>query len=153
MSNFEDILRDSAARLSTEENKHLCVPRNPMQHPPRTYWGWIATPIAAAAGVILGLFLPILSGKADEAIHLAQTPDTIRITEHINDTIYLSQVVEKEKIVEKIRYVKLPIAPSSTAKVPSAILPASTRDLSQQETPTCTSIQCDGINYSLLVSH
>ena len=149
MAHFEDILRDSATRLSTEENKHLRVPRNPMQHSPRTYWGWVATPIAAAAGVILGLFLPILSGKADEAIHLAQTPDTIRITQHIKDTVYLSQVIEKEKIVEKIKYVKQPIQASSTTS-PAPTL--SSKDRSPQDSPTCTSIQCDGINYSLLVS-
>lgn len=148
MAHFEDILRDSATRLSTEENKHLRVPRNPMQHSPRTYWGWVATPIAAAAGVILGLFLPILSGKADEAIHLAQTPDTIRITQHIKDTVYLSQVVEKEKIVEKIKYVKQPIQASATSPAPTL----SSKDRIPQDQPTCTSIQCDGINYSLLVS-
>lgn len=153
MSNFEDILRDSATRLSTEENKHLCVPRNPIQRNPRTYWGWVATPIAAAAGVIMGMFLPILSGKADEAISQTQTADTIRITERVKDTVYISQVVEKEKVVEKIKYVKQPIEVSSTDKVPGSGLPAGTRDLSPQDAPTCTSIQCDGINYSLLVSH
>lgn len=151
MANFEDILRDSATRLSTEENKHLCVPRNPMQHSPRTYWGWVATPIAAAAGVILGLFLPILSGKADEAIHLAQTPDTIRITQHIKDTVYLSQVVEKERIVEKIKYVKQPTQASVSS--PSPVSTLSSKDRTTQDPPTCTSIQCDGINYSLLISH
>ena len=150
MAHFEDILRDSATRLSTEENKHLRVPRNPMQYSPRTYWGWVATPIAAAAGVILGLFLPILSGKADEAIHLAQTPDTIRITQHIKDTVYLSQVVEKEKIVEKIKYVKQPIQASPTTSPAPTLF---NKDRSPQGSPTCTSIQCDGINYSLLVSH
>ncbi len=151
MSNFEDILRDSATRLTTEENKYLRVPRNPLQHSPRTYWGWVATPIAAAAGVIIGLFLPILSGKAGEAIHLTQTPDTIRITQLVKDTVYLSQVVEKEKIVEKIKYVKQPSKASSSSLSPVSTLP--NKDRAPQDPPTCTSIQCDGINYSLLVSH
>lgn len=152
MSNFEDILRDSATRLSTEENKHLRVPRNPIQHGSLTYWGWVATPIAAAAGVILGLFLPILSGKADEAISLVQTPDTVRITERINDTIYLSQVVEKEKIVEKVKYVKQRIDAASSANPSALDVSGKEHALQHQEQPTCTSIQCDGINYSLLVS-
>ena len=153
MSNFEDILRDSATRLVIEENKHLQVPRNPLQHGNSTYLGWVVTPIAAAAGVILGLFLPILSGKADEAIKLAHTSDTIHITQHARDTVYLSQIVEREKIVEKIKYIRIPTDATSSTTFPALGTLNEQREPSQQDTPTCTSIQCDGINYSLLVSN
>jgi hypothetical protein len=69
---------------------------------------------------------------------LAQSIDTIRIFQPVHDTLYLTQVVEKERIVNK--YIPMP----EVAKV------AAKESVPQSE--ECTSIQCDGINYAILAS-
>ena len=68
MSNtFEDQLTVSARRLRRQSEKSLSTPetlsttRAPKAMPiPRKrtrYWGWIATPAAAAVGLLIGLFI------------------------------------------------------------------------------------------------
>ena len=68
MSNtFEDQLSASAHRLRGQSEKIFSTPetlsttRAPeaMPLPPRRtrYWGWIATPAAAAVGLLIGLFI------------------------------------------------------------------------------------------------
>ena len=68
MSNtFEDQLTASALRLRRQSEKSLSTPETlsttrgseaiPLP-PKRThYWGWIATPAAAAVGLLMGLFI------------------------------------------------------------------------------------------------
>ena len=137
MIQFEDKLHASAQRLAKQENKGLHVPQNPMQQK-RTYWGWIATPAAAIVGLIFGMSLPLLM-QGEPNAPLAQSTDTIRIVESVRDTLYLTQVVEKEKVV----YKTLPT--QQTAE-------AAPRD-SDYQPGQCTSIQCDGINYSILATN
>ena len=68
MSNtFEDQLTASARRLRRQSEKSLSAPETPSTTrateatpipPKRTrYWGWIATPAAAAVGLLIGLFI------------------------------------------------------------------------------------------------
>ena len=52
MKNFEDKLSESAQRLAYEDNKNLRVPQNPLGQKP-SYWGWVASPAAAVAGIVL----------------------------------------------------------------------------------------------------
>ena len=94
MIQFEDKLHASAQRLAKQENKGLHVPQNPMQQK-RTYWGWVATPAAAVVGLIFGMSLPLFM-RSETTSQLAQSIDTIRIVQPVRDTIYLTQVVEKE---------------------------------------------------------
>jgi len=57
MSNtFEDQLTASAHRLRGAQDAKLHVPASPFSHR-RQYWGWIATPAAAAVGLVIGLFI------------------------------------------------------------------------------------------------
>lgn len=137
MIQFEDKLHASAQRLAEQENKSLHVPQNPMQQK-RTYWGWVATPAAAVVGLIFGMSLPLFM-RSETTSQLAQSIDTIRIVQPVRDTIYLTQVVEKEKVVYK------PLPTRQTAETAS-------RD-SDYQPGQCTSIQCDGINYSILATN
>ena len=137
MIQFEDKLHASAQRIAEQENKSLHVPQNPMQQK-RTYWGWVATPAAAVVGLIFGMSLPLFM-RSETTSQLAQSIDTIRIIQPVRDTIYLTQVVEKEKVVYK------PLPTRQTAET-------APRD-SDYQPGQCTSIQCDGINYSILATN
>lgn len=141
MANFEDILRDSAQRMKTDDDRNLRMPTNPMTSR-RTYWGWVATPAAAVIGVVLGLSLPLLTQNADDAL-MAHT-DTVFINNPQKDTVYLTKV-EKESVLRcdtvyltRTKYIE----PKAEEK------PAEAYDA-----PVCSSILCDGIDYSMLVSN
>ena len=136
MIQFEDKLHASAQRLAEQENKGLHVPQNPMQQK-RTYWGWIATPAAAVVGIIFGMTLPLFM-RSEPTNQLAQSIDTVRVIESVRDTLYLTQVVEKEKVVYKA------LSTQQTAE-------SAPRE-SDYQPGQCTSIQCDGINYAILAS-
>jgi len=137
MISFEDKLQASAQRLARQENRNLHVPQNLMQQK-RTYWGWVATPAAAVVGLVFGMSLHLFTGNHSDAT-LAQSTDTIRILQPIHDTLYLTQVVEKERVV----YKPLPA---------QQIVETEPKD-SDYQPGQCTSIQCDGINYAILASN
>ena len=137
MIQFEDKLHASAQRLAEQENKDLHVPQNPMQQK-RTYWGWIATPAAAVVGIIFGMTLPLFM-RSEPTNQLAQSIDTVRVIESVRDTLYLTQVVEKEKVVYKA------LSTQQTAE-------SAPRE-SDYQPGQCTSIQCDGIDYSILATN
>ena len=145
MIQFEDKLQASAQRLADKENRHLHVPKNPIQQK-RIYWGWVATPAAAVAGIVLGLSLHLFMGGAPDA-PIALATDTIRIFQPVLDTLYLTQVVERKKVVEK--YIPGPQTAQSETTGPDAQPELPTEPDTTEE---CTSIRCDGINYALLVS-
>lgn len=137
MTQFEDKLQASAQRLAKQDNRNLHVPQNPMLEK-RTYWGWVATPAAAVAGLIFGMSLHLFMGKEPDS-QLVQSADTIRIFQPVHDTLYLRQVVEKERVIKK--YIPMPqVAESSTKE-------------SDPQLEECTSIRCDGINYAILASN
>ena len=59
MSNtFESQLSASAGRMREQSESNLSIPETiviPQKH--TRYWGWIATPAAAVAGLLIGLFI------------------------------------------------------------------------------------------------
>ena len=59
MSNtFEDQLTASARRMRKLSESNLSIPETIAIPQKRTrYWGWIATPTAAAIGLLVGLFI------------------------------------------------------------------------------------------------
>ena len=149
MIQFEDQLRASARRLAQQENQRLHVPQNPLQQK-RTYWGWVAAPAAAVIGLVMGMSLHLFLGNAP-GDSLARSTDTIRIFQPVHDTLYLTQVVEKERLVQK------PVPASAVVGIAApfpdtsaAIAETASADSSANE---CTSIQCDGINYAILASN
>ena len=134
MTTFEDKLHASAQRLATQENKRLSVPQNPLSQK-KSYWGWVATPAAAIVGIVFGMSMHLLmDNKPNE--QCAHQTDTIHIFHPVHDTLYLTQVVEKEKII---------VRQAANAKK-SPTIPT----LEDTDTPQCTSVQCDGINYAIL---
>ncbi len=136
MIQFEDRLREAANRLASEENKTLHVPSNPLAQK-RTYWGWVAAPAAAVAGIVLGMSLDLISTGEPEVRYVHRT-DTIEVIRPVRDTVYLTQVVEKVRIVSK---------PASAPQLVATTEPVGT---DAADTPACTSVQCDGINYASL---
>ena len=137
MTTFEDKLQASAQRLTTQDNKHMHVPKNPLRQK-RTYWGWVATPAAAVIGLVFGMSLDLLSTD-EPVIQYAQVTDTIHVDRPVHDTLYLTQIVEKEKVI--VRH-----SAASKQEMPAPVR-------KEEDAPTCTSIQCDGINYSILASN
>ena len=147
MIQFEDKLQASAQRLARQENRNLHVPQNPMQQK-RTYWGWVATPAAAVVGIVFGMSLHLFTGNRPQTTDISMVngqwsmvnkKDTIRILQPVHDTLYLTQVVEKEKVI--YRHLPAPQVTETEAKD------------SDYQPGQCTSIQCDGINYSILASN
>ena len=138
MTTFEDKLHASAQRLAEQDNKRMHVPQNPLSQK-RSYWGWIATPAAAVAGLIFGMSVHLFMSDDSTASPLVQSADTIHILQPVHDTLYLTQIVEKEKIVYRQK--------AAEEHVASAPIPE------EPDVPTCTSIQCDGIDYSILASY
>ena len=68
-------------------------------------------------------------------IQYVYATDTVRIDRPVHDTLYLTQVVEREKYI-----IKKEAAPVSTEPAP----------VEAAESPACTSVACDGINYAIL---
>ena len=138
MATFEDTLHASAQRLAERDDKRMHVPRNPLSQK-RSYWGWIATPAAAVAGLIFGLSVHLFMSDDSNASPLVQSADTIHILQTVHDTLYLTQIVEKEKIVYRQKAAEEHVASAPTQE--------------ESDVPACSSIQCDGINYSILASY
>ena len=132
MIQFEDKLRESAQRLATRDNQRLHVPDSPLAQK-RSYWGWAATPAAAVAGIVLGMSMNLfLAGETE--VRIVENTDTVCIERPVLDTIYVTQVVEKVKVVETSQ---------QTAE-------RNKRTSEEEDTAACTSVQCDGINYAVL---
>lgn len=132
MIQFEDKLRESAQRLATRDNQRLHVPDSPLAQK-RSYWGWAATPAAAVAGIVLGMSMNLfLAGEPE--VRIVENTDTVCIERPVLDTIYVTQVVEKVKVVEASR---------QTAE-------RNEQASEEEDTAACTSVQCDGINYAVL---
>ena len=62
---FEDQLTASARRLREVQDAKLQVTTSPLSNR-RQYWGWIATPAAAAVGLFIGLFVNHPSKAPDQ---------------------------------------------------------------------------------------
>jgi len=146
MKNFEDKLSESAQRLASEDNKNLRVPQNPLGQKP-SYWGWVASPAAAVAGIVLGMSMNSIVGDGSD-VQLVQTTDTVEVVQPVRDTLYLTQVVEKERIVERPVYIQKNA--DSIEKIQVSEQAESMSSPQQDDSLPCTSIQCDGINYALL---
>ena len=147
MIQFEEKLRTSAQRLAERDNRTLHTPGNPLQQK-RTYWGWVATPAAAVVGLVFGMSMHLIIDNRQQTTDtsmvngqwsMVNEKDTVRIVQPIHDTLYLTQIVEKEKVIE--RY------------LPAQQVAASEPEDSDAQPEACTSIQCDGINYAILASN
>lgn len=146
MKNFEDRLTKSAQNLAFEDNRRMHVPSNPLSKK-ASYWGWVATPAAAVVGIVLGMSLNSIVNE-DSSVQFVQTTDTVEVVRPVHDTLYLTQVVEKERIVERPVYIQ-----KNADSIENSLASEQSEKPSlteEEDTPPCTSIQCDGINYALL---
>ena len=146
MKNFEDRLTKSAQNLAFEDNRRMHVPSNPLGKK-ASYWGWVATPAAAVVGIVLGMSLNSIVNE-DSSVQFVQTTDTVEVVRPVHDTLYLTQVVEKERIVERPVYIQ-----KNADSIENSLASEQSEKPSlpeEEDTPPCTSIQCDGINYALL---
>lgn len=141
MATFEEQLTQSAQRIKHEDSIRLRVPQNPMTEK-RTYWGWVATPVAAVIGIVFGMSLPMLINDAEQQIQYVQVHDTISVPHHTHDTIYLTKIKELERIVWRERETKKEVGETI----------GNNTDIANQIEPQCTSVSCDGIDYTLFVS-
>lgn len=88
MKHFEEQVSQAAIRLRNEENGRLCVPRNPRRGSGIS-WGWVATPVAAVAGLLWGVELGRMSGESSLQ-QVSQVIDTVIRREVVRDTVYYS---------------------------------------------------------------
>ena len=86
MKHFEEQVSQAAARLRNEENSRLRVPRNPRRSG-GVSWGWVATPVAAVAGLLWGVELGRMSGESSLQ-QVSQVIDTVIRREVVRDTVY-----------------------------------------------------------------
>ena len=77
MKHFEEQVSQAAARLRNEENSRLRVPRNPRRSG-GVSWGWVATPVAAVAGLLWGVELGRMSGESSLQ-QVSQVIDTVKV--------------------------------------------------------------------------
>ncbi len=70
----------------------------------------------------------------EQEVRIVENTDTVCIERPVLDTIYVTQVVEKVKVVEASR---------QTAE-------RNKQASEEEDTAACTSVQCDGINYAVL---
>ena len=75
MKHFEEQVSQAAARLRNEENSRLRVPGNPRRSG-GVSWGWVATPVAAVAGLLWGVELGRMSGESSLQ-QVSQVIDTV----------------------------------------------------------------------------
>ncbi len=141
MATFEEQLTNSAQRIKHDDNKRLRVPHNKITGK-RTYWGWVATPAAAVIGIVFGMSMPMLVNDVEQQVQFVHVHDTIRVPNHMHDTIYLTKVEEHERIVWRER----------EAKTENMKTLYNKNDIATSNEPQCTSVSCDGIDYAMFVS-
>ena len=141
---FEDRIHQSAKRISARQNAKLHVPANPRKSG-TAYWGWVATPAAAIVGIALGLsfqhliMMPGTGETATKEIATQPVHDTVYVPDVRHDTLWLTRVEEKVRLVER----EAP-ATTTSASAPKTSIPGD---------DVCTSVSCDGINYAILASN
>lgn len=126
-STFEEQLTQSARRLRDEQNYQL--PLRPL-HRSRFSWGWVSTGAAAVIGWLVGICFPIDNSFPEKNMAaLTQTDTVVQYKERVvRDTI-----VKEVKVPVKV---KVPVVKS---EVPA-----------QRNAGGCN-VECDGIDYAMLI--
>ena len=126
-SSFEQQLMQSAHRLRDEQNYQL--PLRPLPRR-RISWGWISTAAAALIGWVVGISFPLNNKLTQPEMAVVTKTDTV--------------VQYQEKVVRDtiIHEVKVPV------RIEVPVVPQETQI--SQESNGCN-VECDGINYALLV--
>ena len=86
--------------------------------------------------------MPMLVNDVEQQVQFVHVHDTIRVPNHMHDTIYLTKVEEHERIVWREREAKTENMKTLDNK----------NDIATSNEPQCTSVSCDGIDYAMFVS-
>lgn len=153
MNRFEQKLQDSAQRIRESETRNLRVPENP-RGSRHFQWGWVAAPVAAVLGILLGYSLKMNGGNENEN-YIARA-DTVYVPHIEHDTII--NTFESRDTVYLVKYRSTVNSQRSTetSQQKENIAQNDTKTDSQSSNPQiepeeCTSVACDGINYAMLV--
>lgn len=93
MKRFEEQIKNAAKELRDMNHRNLKVTKNPLGKK-KNSWGWIATPVAAVSGIIIGIFI---QGMTNIPIYsLNSLHDTIFHEKTVYDTVYLYAQDEKD---------------------------------------------------------
>lgn len=150
--NTEDRIRQSALRISARQNTALHVPANPRKAR-NIYWGWIATPAAAIAGIVVGMSLQATTDH--QAMPLTQANDTVFVHDVRHDTLWQTRVEEKERVITKERTAASPVRESNRPVLAEAGHENESEPpvTGKHDLNACTSVSCDGIDYAMLASN
>lgn len=146
MNNFEQQIFLSAQRIKSKDNSRLSVAPSPIPSSRSVSWGWIATPVAAAIGIAVGVFAPrVFSGESSvqqdipttASVRTVRVLDTIVLEKIVRDTVYMSPA----PVLMAANTERLEQSPASSRQGSTA--------------PADTMGKCildDGVDYSLLAS-
>lgn len=137
MSKFEEQIQQSAQRLRARENAGMNVAPSPLTPSSRLSWGWVTTPIAAAIGLVAGMFVPRMGQPS--GMMLLPEVQTVRVVD----------TVMKNVVVHDTVYVPQP-SPDHIASTSERDVPQTDGMLSPDTMGRC--ILDDGVDYSLLAS-
>lgn len=116
------------------------VAPSPLNPSSRSSWGWVSTPVAAAVGLLVGMFMPYVAQTASDA------PQPLERIVRVTDTIV------KERTVRDTVYVPSPHSFTARASF-AAGAQSSEKGVSAASADTMGKcILDDGVDYSLLAS-
>lgn len=140
MSKFEEQIQQSAQRLRARENAGMNVAPSPLTPSSRLSWGWVSTPVAAAVGLVAGMFMPYVAQTASDA------PQPLERIVRVTDTVV------KERTVRDTVFLPAPKSFAARASV-AAGAQSSEKGVSAASADTMgRCILDDGVDYSLLAS-
>ena len=126
-TSFEQQLQQSAHRLREEQNYQL--PLRPLPRR-RISWGWISTAAAAIVGWAVGISFPLNNKIPESEMAVVTKTDTV---------VQYKEKVVRDTIIHEVKVpvrIEVPVAPKETQI--------------SQKSNGCN-VECDGIDYALLV--
>ena len=140
MSKFEEQIRSSAQRIRAKENAEMNVAPSSLNPSSRPSWGWVSTPVAAAVGLLAGMFMPYVAQTASDA------PQPLERIVRVVDTVVNERTVRDTVFVPSARSFAARASVATDAQPSAKNVPAAEADTMGK----C--ILDDGVDYSLLAS-
>lgn len=128
-SSFEKQLMQSATRMRDKQNYQLPLRKSPRMQRPSFTWGIAAA--AAIFGWFFGVTFPVEGERSKYELAISNTPDTI--------------IQYREKVVHDTIVKEMGIPVKTKTHIPSQHLPL------QQATRQGCNVECDGIDYEMLL--
>ena len=116
------------------------VAPSPLNPSSRPSWGWVSTPVAAAVGLLAGMFMPYVAQTASDA------PQPLERIVRVVDTVVKERTVRDTVFVPSARSFAARASVATDAQPSAKNVPAAEADTMGK----C--ILDDGVDYSLLAS-